>query len=190
LPEEYACPECGLRYDALSATKRPRDLLLSLKDNSRWLLLIFFSTVGVTAIFVWMVRTYAPEGTGIKPTGTQETVLWLLLGACATCWLSMLALIIVCINRYRRGRLVVSATPDGLYWRLDALPGRLYPWHREAEVTILTFAGMLMIWTLRTPGRRSVSVLHCFDDFEDAEAFAGIAREYIRRTGESMFGAS
>ncbi len=149
LPAEYACPECGLRYDERCALYR-------VPMPPRWIVLL----VPFVAWMLWGGIDYFscfPFRLPSSPLHLVSALMFLIPLLCV-------AYVIWIIMRLRRGDLKIAVTTDGLLVNLPHKRNELIPWtnitrasanvgsltvHLKRERRVVTFGGDYKMF--RTP---------------------------------------
>jgi hypothetical protein len=159
LPEEHACPECGLRYDQNSRIYRQRgDAVYGLLGG----------LMGGGWGFFQMLHAYRVS------SGWERLLLFLVL--CAL--MISLAWLAHYIYRQKRGR-YIAAVADGVLLGHYRLRPRLIPWSNISRVERMRAisGAVLFIRDKRT----TIDVAGVFRSPVDADEFAVVSNAYISR---------
>ena len=165
LPQEHACPECGLRYDGKSRAWR----------KAKWwpgLILLAFAAFPAHNVLEWLAEGAQAPG---WITGILLVVSFLFL-------IVFLLVGLPFVYRQFWHGVVVAATPAGLYFGPPGeAEGALTEWDNFEKVEIKPKNSVWVFFA----GREPVKVFRVFQTDADAEAFATLARHYGQKAPET-----
>jgi len=151
LPEEHACPECGLRYDGESEVYK--------HTNPKALFAGLLGFVGGTGGMFNLVRTYASAG----PFWRVCIMLCWVIYFGAAVWLARYA-----YRLYRSGPLL-AVLPDGLFIRLRRINGDWIKWENVSRAALnRARKGATLIFR---DGRPVMDINGVFASTSDAQRF-------------------
>jgi predicted RNA-binding Zn-ribbon protein involved in translation (DUF1610 family) len=133
LPANYACPECGLRYDERCAIYR---MTHGRRDYLLWLLLF--------GLLLFTVANFRH----LRDLSSISAFDLISLVGTGICMIGAPIAIASLTRRYRQG-FCVAITTDGLFVRLPNSPEKLIPWSEVGAMTVkVRLSGHMQIVTI------------------------------------------
>jgi len=151
LPEDHACPECGLRYD--------RDSEVYKYVNPKALFLGLVGFIGGTGVLVNMVSTFGNISSFWRACMIVSVVVYFGMAA----WFGRY------VYRLYRSEPLVAVLPEGLYVRLLRIHGDRIAW---TDVSRVAFSRAQKVATLIfLDGRPVLDICGVFASLSDAQRF-------------------
>lgn len=165
LPEDHACPECGLRYD------RESEVYKHLNPKALFAGMLGF--LGGTAGMVNLVRTFGNVGLFWRTC----IIISLVVYFGAALWFGRYA-----YRLYRNGPLV-AVLPKGLYVRLLRIRGEQIAWTEVSRVALNRSQKVATLIFL--DGRPVLDICGVFASLSDAQRFVSQVAARIETARES-----
>ncbi len=169
LPAEHACPECGGRYDRMTAIWRQRSNWAAIVPAIVWLVLL----VGLLA----MKGVEFLNNRG-GPLGRGPAIAWLVVGPFVL-WRAVREL------NVRRAGLFVACLPEGLALRQPEIGRLTYPWSDIESVSESSRFPRRPGALIRTPGGGRLHITGVFRARTDVSAFVECTRAHLSRARQA-----